>query len=446
MLRTVPPASIDRLTAELTVVDVGAADVNGSYRPLFVDPRVTYVGCDLSAGPGVDVVLQNPYKIPLPDQCADAVISGQMLEHCEYFWLTFAEMMRLLKPDGFLFLIAPSAGPVHQFPVDCYRFYPDSFRALARLADCQLVDLWLDDRGPWNDLVGVFRPAGACPVDDSQAADSLATAAYRAWLTKSHYVAWTEDGLPEAEITAGSQDLPALMSSIHDALSPPLYVEIGVRHGHSLALARETAIGVDPLPEIAVTLSPSVRLFEQTSDQFFEKSSAQALSCGIDLALIDGLHLFESTLRDFMNVENFANPGALVVVDDIFPNHPLQASRMRQTRVWTGDVWKLVHCLQTYRPDLLILPLDTHPAGAMLVAGLARSNRALRDAYNPIVRELASLPADPPPAVTAREHALSPGDARVISLIRLLRECRGSGDSVTAVQSRLRNWRARNGL
>ncbi len=69
--------------------------------------------------------------------------------------------MRVLRPDGLIFLIAPSAGPIHRYPVDCYRFYPDAFSALAKHAGGVLVESWLDERGPWRDLVGVFCRAEA---------------------------------------------------------------------------------------------------------------------------------------------------------------------------------------------------------------------------------------------------------------------------------------------
>ena len=55
-----------------------------------------------------------------------------MLEHCEFFWRAFEEVIRVVKDDGFVFLIAPSAGPEHRYPVDCYRFYADAYHALAK--------------------------------------------------------------------------------------------------------------------------------------------------------------------------------------------------------------------------------------------------------------------------------------------------------------------------
>src|ERR1700674_3242845 len=151
--------------AETIVLDVGSADVNGTYREIFRNAPFRYLGVDMAPGPGVDIVLTDPYRIPLTDGSVDIVISGQALEHCEFFWRAFEEMVRVLQPDGLIFLIAPSAGPIHRYPVDCYRFYPDAYRALAKHAGCVLHASWLDERGPWRDLVGVFRRADAPPLE-----------------------------------------------------------------------------------------------------------------------------------------------------------------------------------------------------------------------------------------------------------------------------------------
>jgi SAM-dependent methyltransferase len=146
----------------LSVVDIGSYDVNGSYRALFDAPQWNYVGVDLEAGPGVDVVLASPYRLPFASGSVDLVISGQAFEHVEYFWLMWMEMLRLLKPGGRIFLIAPSRGPEHRYPQDCWRFYPDGYRALAKIGHCELLEVGTDwephaDPGSnWGDTVGVF--------------------------------------------------------------------------------------------------------------------------------------------------------------------------------------------------------------------------------------------------------------------------------------------------
>ena len=147
----------------LLIGDVGSYDYTGSYRALFTDPAWKYVGIDLNEGPNVDVVLPSPYSFPFPDGHFDVLVSGQAFEHVKFFWLTWTEMVRTLKPGGFIFLIAPSRGPEHRFPVDCWRFYPDGYRALAEYAKIDCLEATTDwaaypfARGRiWGDTVGAF--------------------------------------------------------------------------------------------------------------------------------------------------------------------------------------------------------------------------------------------------------------------------------------------------
>ncbi len=149
----------------LKIVDIGSYDVNGTYGTLFKGkPNWTYQGVDLEAGPNVDIVLKDPYTIPLASDSVDLIVSGQAFEHVEYFWLSWLEMTRIVKPGGMIFLIAPSRGPEHRHPQDCWRFYPDGYRALAKYGSFELVDVHTDwtphddpDSSHWGDTVGVFR-------------------------------------------------------------------------------------------------------------------------------------------------------------------------------------------------------------------------------------------------------------------------------------------------
>lgn len=152
-----------QLPSNFRVLDVGSIDVNGTYKNLF-DENVRYLGIDLEKGQNVDIVLKDPYFFPLASNSIDLIVSGQAFEHIEFFWLTWMEMVRVAKDGGYIFLIAPSRGPEHRYPVDCWRFYPDGYRALAKLGSCQLIEVAIDweahlDPGssPWGDCVGVFK-------------------------------------------------------------------------------------------------------------------------------------------------------------------------------------------------------------------------------------------------------------------------------------------------
>ena len=116
----------------IRILDVGSLNVNGFYKPLFDTPNWEYIGCDAEDGKNVDVVLKDPYKWEFKDEEFDVVISGQTLEHVEFFWLTLKEMDRVLKKGGRCCIVVPRIIQEHRFPVDCYRFYPDGMRALAK--------------------------------------------------------------------------------------------------------------------------------------------------------------------------------------------------------------------------------------------------------------------------------------------------------------------------
>lgn len=153
----------------LTIIDLGSMEVyGGTYRPLFERPGWRYLGMDLGIGRNVDIVLADPYIWPLEDASVDVVISGQALEHVEFFWLTFQELARVLRPGGRALLIAPSGGMEHRYPVDCWRFYPDAYRAMAKWTGLRLLEAsadwtpashYTDDSSQWKDCWGVFEKA-----------------------------------------------------------------------------------------------------------------------------------------------------------------------------------------------------------------------------------------------------------------------------------------------
>jgi SAM-dependent methyltransferase len=141
------------MKSPLKILDVGSLDVNGSYRELFSHPAWIYTGLDVTSGPNVDLVVRSPYRWDeVATESVDVVISGQALEHIEYFWITMLEITRALTPGGICCLLAPSRGPEHRHPVDCWRFYPDGMNSLAqfaRMETLEAVTQW-DDVGDWE--------------------------------------------------------------------------------------------------------------------------------------------------------------------------------------------------------------------------------------------------------------------------------------------------------
>jgi hypothetical protein len=143
----------------LKVIDFGAYDCNGCLRPIF--KGCEYKGLDMSAGPNVDIVSIGD-KTPLEDKSVDIITSSSNFEHDDCFWMTFLEMCRILKPGGLIYINAPSTGPYHGFPGDCWRFYADSWKGLAKWANkngytIEVLESHIDSGTYWCDSVGIFK-------------------------------------------------------------------------------------------------------------------------------------------------------------------------------------------------------------------------------------------------------------------------------------------------
>ena len=179
------------------------------------------------------------------------------------------------------------------------------------------------------------------------------------------------------------------LSVLHERLSPATYLQIGVRDGTSLALSRCRSVGVDPAYNVTAELDGDISLIRTISDEFFSRPEPLAPFGGrpVDLAVIDGLHLFEFALRDFVNVERHATPSSVVIFGAAFPRTADEAARKRHTESWTGDVYKLLAVLHQHRPDLTCLRVGTEPTGLLLVVGLDPMSTVLSDAYDGIVAE-----------------------------------------------------------
>lgn len=166
----------------LKILDLGSCDVNGTYKNIFDSTSWEYVGIDLNSGKNVDIVLSDPYNWKeIESSSIDIIISGQAFEHIEYFWLTMLEVARVLKLGGLCCIIVPSGGYEHKYPVDCWRFYPDGLRALARFAQLDVLDVsnqlethgYKDGSDEWKDSLLVCRKPIACISPETNNDDAI---------------------------------------------------------------------------------------------------------------------------------------------------------------------------------------------------------------------------------------------------------------------------------
>jgi hypothetical protein len=230
------------------------------------------------------------------------------------------------------------------------------------------------------------------------------------------------------------------LEHVHRAYQPRSYLEIGINTGSSLALSRTRTIAIDPAFEITQEIACDVQVVKATSDEFFARDDGLAHFSNrrIDLAFVDGLHLFEFALRDFMNVERHSAWTSVIVIDDVLPRNPNRARRNRGTlAAWPGDVFKITEVLTRYRPDLFLLSLDTEPTGVLLILGADRQSRVLEDHYDEIVAQYVYPdPQRVPDAVLRRETAIDPISIQSSDLWTDLRNAR------EAALSREAGWEA----
>jgi Methyltransferase domain len=220
------------------------------------------------------------------------------------------------------------------------------------------------------------------------------------------------------------------LSEVHRAYQPTSYFEIGIGTGRSLGLSRTRTIAVDPAFKIKSEIRCDVQLVKARSDDFFARDEplTHFREGRIDFAFVDGLHLFEFALRDFMNVERHAAWTSVIVIDDVLPRSVAEASRERSTTAWAGDVFKLPDVLGVYRPDLCVLSLDTDPTGLLLVLGADPENKVLEKRYEEIVEKYVQPDPQPvPAAVLRRDTAVDPASIIDSDLWTQLRDARESG-------------------
>jgi SAM-dependent methyltransferase len=165
--------------ATLSVLDVGsmAHKEQDTYRPLFAGSRYSFTGLDIAEGPNVDLVPADVFHwAEIGSRSFDVVISGQAFEHNPYFWITLAEVARVLVPGGLVAIVAPGGGAVHRYPFDCWRFYPDAWPAACAFVGLELLEHAMEARLPdprmtgfaWHDNLMVAR---APTFTDSAAED-----------------------------------------------------------------------------------------------------------------------------------------------------------------------------------------------------------------------------------------------------------------------------------
>ena len=138
----------DRFT-QSRVLEVGSLDINGSVRTLF--DGCEYVGVDVDAGPGVDLIGQGQ-DLEFPSNEFDVTISGEVMEHNPFWVETLANMFRMTCRGGLVIVSCASKGrPEHgtdrtsntDAPLIPWDYYKNL--NIADLSSAFDFSLWFDD-------------------------------------------------------------------------------------------------------------------------------------------------------------------------------------------------------------------------------------------------------------------------------------------------------------
>jgi hypothetical protein len=147
------------------------------------------------------------------------------------------------------------------------------------------------------------------------------------------------------------------------------YLEIGVEHGLTFQdVNHPKRIAVDPKFKFNKIIKPrGVVLHEMTSNQFFESLDVDKK---FGLVFLDGLHTYQQTSDDFLNLLPHLTKKSVVVIDDTVPCDEYSANpnqmaayesrknaRVPNNGSWHGDVFKLVIALR--RANIANLHLAT---------------------------------------------------------------------------------------
>ncbi len=199
-----------------------------------------------------------------------------------------------------------------------------------------------------------------------------------------------------------------LLALLHDVLKPRSYLEIGTLNGDTLALARCPSVAIDPgfqLSKNVMQGKSTCFLAQMESDRFFESYDAKTLLGGeVDIAFLDGMHLYEYLVRDFINTEKFCKKKSVIFIHDCLPPDAFVARRNAADRQletqsahpewWAGDVWKALLILRQARPELRIIAFDAAPTGLVAVTNLDPCSDVLTRGYFPLIDSVRNVSMD----------------------------------------------------
>ena len=92
------------------------------------------------------------------------MLAFSVFEHVKHFWKGFAEVRRVLRPDGVFLVCCPFYFHVHGYPHDYWRFTPEAFDTLLNWAPTRVLGWHGPERRPLNVWAAAFGPEAKAPT------------------------------------------------------------------------------------------------------------------------------------------------------------------------------------------------------------------------------------------------------------------------------------------
>lgn len=125
------------------------------------------------------------------------------------------------------------------------------------------------------------------------------------------------------------------------------YLEIGLGDGVNFRNVQcSKKLGCDP------AFKSDDLIFGVTSDNFFLTINEFEFSPKYDLIFIDGLHHATQLAKDVINAWKCLNQGGMILIHDIKPHDEAMQIVPRQSKQWTGDVWRVWSALKNTKLNL----------------------------------------------------------------------------------------------
>ncbi len=120
----------------MRVLEIGPGAFPSDYQKT-VRCDVVWHTLDIYDSPALTYSKAPLYQFPIPDGSYDIVLSGQVIEHVSKIWTWMRELARVTRPGGLVITVCPASWPFHEYPIDCWRIFPDGMKALSE--ECGLV-------------------------------------------------------------------------------------------------------------------------------------------------------------------------------------------------------------------------------------------------------------------------------------------------------------------